>query len=276
MVLKSLIPTMSSISTLRKKQIPPGIYSLTLEFIFKKKDIDLLILIDNYDSVMKVLLGKDYDEFKEAYSCLKSFFIETNCYGGLGKIFATGICPLYLSNGRPFHNYTFISQNVRFNSMMGLTHDEVRNLIEKHAEGMNWSIYNMLLESSGGYQFNGDSKERVFNTEEVMYCLKEYEKEGIVSSKLFGAYLKSKYEELVEIINQYDYSQEELIKELLFKDGFRVTSNYIYTFYHKFTKEDVLILLFCFGYLTISERADEKIVFEIPNKLKRECIMSLL
>ncbi len=141
----------------------------------------IYIIIDEYDNFTNAILEGNADKFiKIVTGTVKSFYANIKIYvkeGVVGRFFATGICPITLdSMTTGFNIATDISTDIRFNSMIGLTHQEVKDLLKEVVEEKDREeIYNLMVSNYDGYLFNEEATERVFNATLVMYLLNYYE-----------------------------------------------------------------------------------------------------
>lgn len=84
---------------------------------------------------------RDNGVVKAFYANIKVYFKE----GIVGRLFATGICPITLdSMTTGFNISTSITLDVRFNEMVGLTHDEVLNLMKDIPEEKCEGIFHIM------------------------------------------------------------------------------------------------------------------------------------
>ena len=167
----------------------------------------IYILIDEYDNFTNGILEGEASLFKSIVSetgFVKAFYAAIKEYIGLGVIdrfFATGICPITLNSMTTgFNMATDISTDIEFNSMVGLTHEEVRNLLSEYEDKD--KIYNLMLETYDGYLFNKNlaSEDRTFNATLVMYFLREYDRFKEVPEKLYDNNIVVNYGKIESLI----------------------------------------------------------------------------
>ena len=98
----------------------------------------MYILIDEYDNFTNGILDGDASLFKNVLDnngFVKSFYVVIKKYVDLGivdKFFATGICPITLNSMTTgFNIATDISTSPEYNSMIGLTPEEVTGLFKE-------------------------------------------------------------------------------------------------------------------------------------------------
>jgi len=243
----------------------------------------LYIIIDEYDNFTNAILEGNAIGFKELVGnngIIKSFYATIKEYRetpgkNLGRFFMTGICPITLNSMTTgFNISTNISTDIRFNSMIGLTHKEVINLLNMVDKSKTKEMYDLMIEYYDGYLFNSDltSEDRVFNATLVMYFLNSYIGIGTYPKDLVDPNLALNYAKLERIIkiNNNPYYKEILDKVLKTNN---ISGNLVREFNleERYDYNDVVSMLYYFGYLSI-EKQDimDKVLFRIPNKVNKE------
>ena len=254
-------------------------------FLNKMSTLDhkIYILIDEYDNFTNAMLEGDTKRFNSIVGnegILKAFYAVIKTYIGLGvvdRFFATGICPVTLNSMTTgFNIATDLSMDLRFNSMIGLTHNEVLNLLSELglSKEEKDKLYNIMIENYDGYLFSRllNDEKRVFNATLVMYLLNYYKDLKMIPLNLFDSNITVNYgkiENLIKLQNNSFY--KELISDIL-KNG-EVNSELVSQFnlLVDFTRKDIVSLLYYFGYLTISkDGVGNDVVLRIPNKTMKE------
>ena len=256
---------------------------MLLEFLsgFNSLDVEhkLYILIDEYDNFTNAILEGEGDRFKGIVGnegFVKSFYAVIKEYCGLGivdRVFITGICPITLdSMTTGFNIATDISCDVEFNSMIGLTHDEVKALIQDIDLEKQDKIFDLMMKNYDGYLFSSESKERVFNATLVMYFLKEYnrflkEPTQLLDSNI--AFNYGKVENLLKLQNNKYY--QEILDTILKTETITGQLKVKFNLNDDFTRDDIISLLYYFGYLTIkAKNFGGTLDFCIPNQMMKE------
>ena len=262
------------------KKSPNG---MLLEFLsyFRSLNLDnkLYIIIDEYDNFTNAILEGQGDRFSSIVGnegFLKGFYavIKEYCSNSIvDRVFITGICPITLdSMTTGFNISTDLSRDIRFNSMIGLTHDEVKYLIKDINKDTQENIFSLMLNNYDGYLFNKKEKDRVFNATLVMYFLKNYYDFNEIPEQLLDnniAFNYGKVENLLKLQNNNFYKE---VIDIILKTGtiegelkskFNLSIN--------FEKDDIISLLYYFGYLTIKEPSvGNNVIFSIPNYVMNE------
>ena len=252
------------------------------EFRSLNLDCKLYIIIDEYDNFTNAILEGNADRFKNIVGnegFIKAFYAVIKEYIGLGvvgRFFATGICPITLdSMTTGFNIATNISNYEEFNSMIGLTHKEVDNLLNEVVEEKNKreEIKNIMIKNYDGYLFNEDAKEKVFNATLVMYLLDFYQNYKSIPKKLIDTNIVVNYGKIENILKlQNNNFYEEILDELLKTSEINGTLSYSFNLLGNLNKDDIISLLYYFGYLTIKEYNEvlNKLKFKVPNKIMKE------
>ena len=252
--------------------------NLFVEFRKQKPNQRIYVLIDEYDNFTNGILKGNAERFLEIVSgegFVKAFYAIIKENIGLGTVerfFATGIAPITLdSMTTGFNIATDITRKPKFISMIGLTGQEVKEIIKEvlpeKTEKEQEEIYNEMEQYYNGYRFSEQSEETIFNTTLVMYYLKEYLETDARPEKMLDNNIAANYEKLENLITlkNNEYSKEVL--EALIQNN-EIVAPIIDKFNLKMevTQSTILSMLFYFGYCTIKEnRMGLNVSFKIPN-----------
>jgi len=257
---------------------------LLLEFLsyFRSLKLDkkLYILIDEYDNFTNAILEGDGDRFKGIVGnegFVKSFYAVIKEYCGLGivdRVFITGICPITLDSMiTGFNIAKDISGDIRFNSMIGLTHEEVKKLIQDIDSSKQEEIFDLMIKNYDGYLFSEECDNRVFNATLVMYFLNNYYDFNKVPKKLLDSNIAFNYGKVENLLklqdNKYYY---EILDTILKTETITGELKVKFNLNDDFSRDDIVSLLYYFGYLTIDKKEiyDNSIIFKIPNRVMNE------
>ena len=253
---------------------PNGMLSRFLEKV-KSLNLDnkLYILIDEYDNFTNAILSGSGDRFKNIVGnegFVKGFYAVIKEYYGnvVDRVFITGICPVTMdSMTTGFNISTDISTDVRFNEMIGLTHEEVKYLIKDIEDKEKDKAFELMINNYDGYMFNEEAKKRVFNATLVMYFLKNYYDFNKIPSKLMDANIAFNYGKVENLLKLQDNIFYKEILDTILKTGtIKGELKLRFNLESKFKRDDIISLLYYFGYLTIKEISfGNNIVFSIPN-----------
>ena len=206
--------------------------------IKNKTGLQTVLIIDDYDNPMINSVNPDEDAkiYREFFTVLKS---HNECFR---FVFMTGVtrCSKVLYyDGNP--HWVDISSDTQFSAVCGITHqeltcyfkDDIRSIAEKENVSFE-TIVSKLDEWYGGYLFH-ESGTKVFNT-----------------ARLFSA-LNYK------CIRNYWQSTDsaEYLATIFKKSNFDIKEDLVYTKDFPFTDDNLLSLLFFYGYITIKSYDDE-------------------
>ena len=241
-----------------------------------KLEHKIYIIVDEYDNFTNAILEGNADKFiKIVTGTVKSFYSNIKIFikeGTVERFFATGICPITLdSMTTGFNIATDISTDIEFNSTIGLTHNEVKDLINKVVEEKDKDeIYNLMISNYDGYLFNKNADERVFNATLVMYLLNYYERLKKIPEELMDkniAFNSGKIGKLIELKNNNFY--KELLNEIIISEKVNGILKQKFDLLVDFNQDDIISILYYFGYLTIAIDEYGDYYFKIPNEIMK-------
>ena len=258
-----------------KTQTPSTLIgSLITHFEGLKLENKIYIIIDEYDNYTNGILKGNAEKFLTMLTgegFIKGFYAkikEAIKAGVVERFFATGIAPMTLdSMTTGFNIATDLTRKPKFVSMIGLTKQEVKNVIKEvlpqKRETEQEEIYKEMEQYYDGYRFSEVNEETTFNTTLVMYYLKEYVESGKRPLEMLDMNVSANFEKLENLITlkNNEYSKEVLESLIQNKD---ITEKIVNKFNLKMdiTRDVVLSMLFYFGYSTIKEN---DVTFKIPN-----------
>ena len=144
------------------------------ELNFNKK---IYIIIDEYDNFTNAILEDNANLFEQILGkngFVKDFYarIKENCDTTIDRFFITGVCSISIdAMTSGFNVATNITNDIEFNAMSALTHDEVKVLISDIDKSKQEEIFDTMIKNYDGYKFNSKVEEKVFNPTLVMYYL---------------------------------------------------------------------------------------------------------
>ena len=176
-------------AALRRIRAPKSINGQLNELFIHAADHDvpLYVLVDEYDNFANTVLAHHGEE---AYQSLthgggfyRSFFATlkagTEGNGGIERLFLTGVSPVTLDDVTSGFNIgSNISLKLKFNEMVGFTEDEVRALLETYREHGVFdqdvdAALDVMREWYNGYRFAREATGDLYNTDMVLYYLKQ-------------------------------------------------------------------------------------------------------
>ena len=241
----------------------------------------LYVIIDEYDHFTNELFSFRLTEFQEIVSengYVRKFYevIKTATQEGVvDRFFATGVAPVTLDSlTSGFNIGTNISIEPEFNEMMGFTEVEVKDIL-KGIGIQSSEMVGMMAEIRkwyNGYLFEAEGKERMYNSDMVLYFAKEYQKRQKYPKSLLDTNISSDYGKIGRLfrLGGEESSRWKLLQDLLNGEDVSTQLTKQFSFARKFNEYDFLSLLFYMGLLTIQEADLSKLKLQIPNEVIRE------
>jgi hypothetical protein len=233
----------------------------------------IYVIIDEYDNFANELLSSDLALFKGAVSdqgFIRTWYEVLKMVSGtiVERIFITGVSPITLDNlTSGFNIAKNFSMNRKFNEMMGFTRTEVEQLIQETIpEELPFDLMDTLTQYYNGYCFSEDAKERMFNSDMVLYYLDHYQQDQRPPRTLLDYNAVSDYGKLERLITfQAPEQNLKILNEIVF-DGY-TTAKLVerYFIVQKFGAEHFKSLLFYLGLVTIKETDLGAVRLQIPN-----------
>ena len=244
-----------------------------------KLEEKLYIIIDEYDNFTNAILEGEGTRFKNLVGnegIVKNFYSAIKEYVGLGvvdRVFMTGICPITLdSMTTGFNIAKDISRDIDFTTMIGLTHEEVKSLLNEVEEEKQEEIYQLMISNYDGYLFNKEQEEKSFNATLVMYFLDYYYRLNKIPDSLIDINIAFHYGKVENLIKLYQNNYyQDILNDLFTTDTVTGILKEKFNLEYDFTKDDIISLLYYFGYLTIGKGLlGNSYLFKIPNYVMKE------
>ena len=152
------------------------------------RGVPLYVMIDEYDSFANTILAhrgpEAYESFTQAGGFYRGFFANLKAGagrsgGGIERIFITGVSPVPMGDLiSAFNIGANISLNHTFNEMLGFTEDEVRSILELYRDCGAFEqdvdeAMDVMREWYSGYRFAKNVEKDMYNTDMVLYYLKQ-------------------------------------------------------------------------------------------------------
>ena len=185
------------------------------------------------------------------------------------RIFATGVTPITLDSlTSGFNISTDITRDARFNEMMGFTEEEVRNLIKRTIQDEK-NIEKIIKEMKinyNGYLFSEDSKKTLFNSDMVLYYLKNFEESGNPPKELIDKNIASDYAKLGSMFEIKDKNSNYKVLDSIL-NGEKITASITnqFSLEKDFDEDDFKSLLFYLGLLTVDKPRISRVILKTPN-----------
>ncbi len=185
---------------------PIILFNKIFEYL-KEYNLDLYILIDEYDNFANKLLLQNRESYLDIVShktaLFKQFFttLKTATSGNdspLKRMFITGVTPMTMYDVTSGFNIgSNISLDETFNDMVGLNQSEVDSLLKYY--NIDTDI-NVLKEWYNNYIFSSAIPESIYNTDMILYFINKYQKTNLIPEEMIDINVRSDYSKLRNII----------------------------------------------------------------------------
>ncbi len=251
----------------------------------------IYLLIDEYDNFTNTILsttGKErYEAITHGEGFYRHFFnvIKAGTTGPgapIGKLFITGVSPVTMDDVTSGFNIgSNITTKPDFNEMVGFTEKETMDLLSYyHREGFLKEepdkLMNILKPWYNNYLFSEKRKEKLFNSDMVLYFIKEYTELKSLPEEMLDLNIKTDYRKLKYLIitdSQGKYRVNGNFEKLkiILEEG-EISSDIITGFpAHRVAEPDnFMSLLYFLGLLTIERKYRGKYLLKIPNETVRQ------
>ena len=251
----------------------------------KAKSYPLYLIIDEYDNFTNTVLGEQGEDVYWAMTHAEGFYrdIFKKFKGSFERIFITGVSPVTLDDVTSGFNIGWhISTKEEFNQMLGFSTEDVREIFSYYQEkGLipaDRDIEAIIADMKPWYDnycFSEDALEtqsRVFNSDMVLYYLRNYVSRGKAPEEMIDPNTKTDYNKMKKLIqlDKLDGDRKGVIRTIA-EEGEIICKLYDTFPAHEITKPEVFTsLLFYYGMLTIKEVLGNQLVLGIPNNNVRK------
>ncbi len=252
------------------------------------------LLVDEYDHFANRLLSDESSLYDEAIvkrtGFVRSFYAQLKAStqtGALGRMFVTGVTPLMLDDlSSGFNIATPIAQSSRFNALAGFTHEDVAHALDTFLAarpdlahvpeiGDRGRLLDVLEANYDGYRFSADAPARVFNSDMVLYFLRDLADRGRYPEDMLDMNVRTEYRHLQRIgaLTGAGADERRSLLESILSEG-HVRTPLVRQFGRQSLGSDAafLSLLYYLGMLTLRDVPQDVIGYdlEIPNRVIRE------
>ena len=272
---------------LKKEYADPSVLlNAFLKSVYNKYGKTLYVIIDEYDQFANEILSRDLENFKKltgSGGILKNFYAKlkeaTEIDGSVARIFITGVTKISLdSMTSGFNIASDITNDPQFAAIFGFTEDEVRQIIPQavdlHSYGESAeTILDRMKDLYDGYMFSQESGIHVFNSSMSLYYLFSIARTNSEPKSLLDPSFSQDMSKIHGILSLGDKdAAERLVEKLISCNSVLLTSQIlscinINSNSNSLPIEEILLVLFYFGYLTFSSSED---YLSIPNIVLRK------
>jgi hypothetical protein len=246
----------------------------------------IYVLIDEYDHFANRLLSAGDGTVYEAivktgfvrtfYATLKSWTT-----GPVARMFVTGVSPLMLDDlSSGFNIAAHASMSPRLATLAGFTRADTERAVDEFlaarpALGERGALLDVLGAYYNGYRFAEDARERVFNSDMVLYFLRELDDRGRPPSNMLDRNVRTEHGHLQRIgtLSGAEVSERRALLEAIVGEG-HVRGEIVEQFGVSglASQAGFVSLLYYLGMLTLgaSPRDLTGYHLEIPNRVIRE------
>ena len=253
--------------------------SLIEAFKIQKPQEKIYIIIDEYDHFANELLGFNTEQFRNLVSKngkVRKWYeiLKEGTETVVDRIFITGVAPITLDSlTSGFNIGKHISQDIRFNEMMGFTREELVQILnnEEIPVEEQKKILPIMKENYDGYKFSMKAKNEIYNSNMCLYFLSEYSWSKEVPEDLIDVNIASDYNKVGKMLNLCKGENRlEILRKTV--QGEPIINKIVKKFNPaiEFTENDMISMLYYLGYLTISGELVGIPELTIPNKVMKE------
>lgn len=257
-----------------------------LKSIYKKYGQTLYVIIDEYDQFANEILSQDRESFKKMTSSsglLKNFYAKlkeaTEKGGAVARIFITGVTKISLdSMTSGFNIASDLTNEPSFAAMFGFTADEVRDIIAQTVDLDRYGksaeeILERMMDLYDGYVFTPENEIHVFNSSMSLYYLFSIARKNTEPRVLLDPSFSQDLSKIHGILSLGSKTEiEEIVDSVISSNNIDLTSDIsrcinINSNNNILEKEDILLIMVNFGYLTIKESGNS---LAVPNIVVRK------
>ena len=253
--------------------------NLFKSFYIQKLQDKIYVIIDEYDHFANELLGFNPEQFRGLVSKngkVRKWYeiLKKGTETVVDRIFITGVAPITLDSlTSGFNIGKDISQDVRFNEMMGFTIEELVQILnnEEIPVEEQEKILPIMKENYDGYKFSMKAKSEIYNSNMCLYFLSEYSWSKEVPEDLIDVNIASDYNKVGKMLNLCKGENRlEILRKTV--QGEPIINKIVKKFNPaiEFTENDMISMLYYLGYLTISGELVGIPELTIPNKVMKE------
>ena len=265
----------------KKEGMPSEMFNSFLGKVESKIEGKLYVIIDEYDHFANELLSYQVETFEETISrtgFVRKWYevLKIGTDNGLvQRIYMTGVSPITLdSMTSGFNIAKNKTRHTKLNECLGFTEEEVRGIL-KETIGGDIDIEKempLLKRYYNGYLFNEDAKNRIFNSDMVLYYASEYQTLGSRPKVLIDPNISSDYNKISNLFTLKNRERNMTILQEIIesKEQENVTITAEYSLAKEFTSEDFRSLLFYLGFLTIKDGIINMVNLQVPNYVIKE------
>jgi len=254
----------------------------------------IYLFIDEYDNFTNTLLTDfgegEYKKITRQAGYFKQFFtnlklLTSGTGSGLARMFITGVSPVTMDDVTSGFNLgDNISISPAFNTILGFTEADVNAILDYYI-----SVGELKLEKEtalqtmrkwyNNYQFSEACENPVFNTDAILYFMKEAIRDKKIPSHLIDDNLRMDYGKLQYLIIQDKALNGNFkrLTEIIYNGGIPSEIKKSFPFDQITQQENFISLLYFFGLLSFSGTYVEGLPFlHIPNETIKQMVFEYI
>ncbi len=246
-------------------------------------DAKLYVLIDEYDHFTSELLGYKKELFENVVTksgFFRKFFevLKTGTESIVDRIFITGVSPFTLDSlTSGFNMGSDLTLNAKVNEMLGFTEEEIVKIFKS------WEIDEEIINQTmpimkknyNGYLFAKKANTRVYNSDMVLYYLKDFLTTGNPPEELIDENIATSYYKIKHYIHLGNQEENlKVVQDILEGNQVYMALTTKFDLEQDFSTEDLKSLFFYMGLLTIVDFRLRTLEMAVPNYVIKELYFS--
>ncbi len=251
-----------------------------LKFLYNEinEDMEVMLLIDEYDNFANNLMHGNrelYEQILHGEGYIRTFFKgikEGTEKGVFTKVFVTGVTPIMLDDVTSgANNFTNVGSDLNLNEVLGFTEEEVEEIIKYYRldEILDGDELRKTLRTyTNGYLFNEEAKTTLYNTDMLLYIVKNIIAAKKYPKDLVDRNVMTDYSKISNIARNF-ITKEDMVKIIENRDIGPVIINERFNLDSMSlgvdAERNVKSLLYYLGLVTIKETCQNAVILTIPN-----------
>lgn len=253
--------------------------NLIKSFGVQRENEKIYVIIDEYDHFANELLGFAPDKFRDLVSKngkVRKWYeiLKKGTETVIDRIFITGVAPITLDSlTSGFNIGKDITQDSRFNEMMGFAQEELIEMLDRQkiSKEEQEEILPIMKNNYDGYKFSIGANKQIYNSNMCLYFLSEYIWSREIPSRLIDMNIASDYSKLGNMLDLcVGENREEILERTISGEGIASEITEKFNPAIEFTEKDMISMLYYLGYLTIAGEEFGYPKLKIPNIVMKE------
>ncbi|CAN2039630.1 ATPase AAA [Candidatus Magnetomoraceae bacterium gMMP-15] len=248
----------------------------------QRKNLKIYLLIDEYDNFANTILStegsRSYEQLTHGTGFFRFFF---NMFKGgtsgsgsaVAKLFITGVSPITMDDVTSGYNIgDSITLERDFNELLGFTEKQVLEMLSYYRQAGQLKLkpefcLSIMKKWYNNYCFAKKVESGVFNSDMVLYFIKQAIREDSVPDKLIDRNIRIDYEKLRYLIVLDNKLNGNFSRLKNIMETGEITSDIEDSFpvEHLREQKNFISLLFYFGLLSVGRIKQNKVILHIPN-----------